>query len=61
METNKVKKKECYLIRQDNTIYQYLIKLFFSSLEQDWSKQQNHIRKLLILIETVAWVKIKMM
>ena len=30
-------KKERYLIRQDNTIYKFLIKNYFSSIEQDKS------------------------
>ena len=38
-KTNKVK-KECYLIRQDNTIYTFSIKLSFSSIGQDKSKLQ---------------------
>ena len=39
IDRNKVK-KERYLIRQDNTIYQFLIKLYFSSIGQDKSKLQ---------------------
>ena len=31
-------KKECYLIRQDNTIYKFSIKLSFSNIEQNKSK-----------------------
>ena len=53
IETNKVK-KECYLIRQDNTIYTFAIKLSFSSIGQDKSKLQKQINKLLILIEMAA-------
>ena len=45
-------KKECYLIRQDNTIYKCLITLSHSSIEQDKSKLQKQISKLLILIRT---------
>ena len=33
IETNKLK-KECYLIRQDNTIYIFSIKIYFSSTGQ---------------------------
>ena len=47
-------KKECYLIRQDNTIYTFSITLYFSSIGQDKSKLQKQISKLLILIETAA-------
>ena len=47
-------KKECYLIRQDNTIYTFSIKLCFSSMGQDKSKLQKQISKLLILIKTAA-------
>ena len=50
---NKVK-KERYLMRQDNTIYNFLIKKTISSIGQDNSKLQKQINKLLILIETAA-------
>ena len=40
--------------RQDNTIYKYSIKLFFSSIGQDKSKLQKQISELLILIATAA-------
>ena len=49
IETIKKVKKECYLIRQDNTAYTCLIKLSFSSIGQDKSKLQKPINKLLIL------------
>ena len=49
-------KKERCLIRQDNTIYTFSIKLSFSSIGQDKSKLQKQINKLLILIQTVAWL-----
>ena len=39
-------KKERYLIRQDNTIYKFSIKLSFSSTGQDKSKLQKQISKL---------------
>ena len=42
IETNKVK-KEHYLIRLDNTIYQFSIKFSFSSMGQDQSKLQKQI------------------
>ena len=48
-------KNEHYLIRQDNTIYTFSIKLSFSSIGQDKSKLQKQINKLLIWIETAAW------
>ena len=54
IETNKVKKKEHYLITQDNTIYTFLIKLSFSTIGQDNSKLQKQISKLLILTEMAA-------
>ena len=56
VETNKVE-KEHYLIRQDNIIYKFAIKLSFSSIGHDKSKLQKQISKLLILIETAAWQK----
>ena len=40
IETNKVK-KECYLIRQDNKTYTFLINLSFSSIGEDKSKLQK--------------------
>ena len=33
--------EECYLIRQDNTIYKFSIKLSYSSIGQDKSKIQK--------------------
>ena len=51
METNKVK-KEHYLMRQNNTIYNFSIKL--SSIGQDKSKLKKQISKLLILITMAA-------
>ena len=42
IETNKVK-KECYLIRQYNTIYKFSIKLSFSSIGgQEKSKHETN-------------------
>ena len=38
-------KKECYLMRQDNTVYKFSIKLSFSSIGQDRSKLQKQISK----------------
>ena len=48
---NKVLRKR-YLIREDNIIYTFLIKLSFSSIGQVNSKLQNQVIKLLILTET---------
>ena len=48
-------RNECYLIRQDNTIYKFYIKIYFLSIGQDKSKLQKQIGKLLILIATAAW------
>ena len=45
-ETIKVK-KECYLMRQNNTIYTFWIKLSFSTIRQDKSKLQKQIIKYL--------------
>ena len=42
-QTNKVK-KERYLIKQDNTIYTFSIKLSFLSIEQDRSKVQTNTK-----------------
>ena len=53
IETSKVK-KECYLIKKDNAIYIFSIKLSFSSVGQDKPKLQKQIIKLLILIATAA-------
>ena len=50
IETNKVKKKRGYLMRQDNAIDTFSIKLSFSSIGQEKSKLQKQISKLLILI-----------
>ena len=36
-------KKQCYLIRQDNTVYKISIKLLFSSWGQEKSKLQKQI------------------
>ena len=47
-------KKEFYLITQDNTIYTFSIKFYFSSIEQDNSKLQKQISKILILTEMAA-------
>ena len=41
-------KKERHLIRQNNTIYKFSIKIYFSSIGQDKSKLQKQISKLLI-------------
>ena len=41
-------KKECYLIRQDNTILIFSIHLSFLSIGQDKSKLQKQIIKLFI-------------
>ena len=49
--TNKVFKKKNLLIKPDNTIYKFSIKLSFSSIGQDKSKLQKQIGKLLILID----------
>ena len=57
IETNKVKKKS-YLIRQDNTIYKFSIKLSLSSIGQDKSKLQKQISMLLILNDKAAWQKL---
>ena len=48
-------KKRLYLIRQDDKIYTFSIKLSLSSFGQDNSKLQKQIVKLLILTETVAF------
>ena len=53
VKTNKVK-KERYLMRQDNTIYKSLIKIFFSSIGQNNLKLQKQISKLLNLIVNAA-------
>ena len=62
IDRNKKKvKKECCLIKQDNTIYIFSIKLFLSSIEQDSSKLLKQMWKLLILTEnTGSLTKIKM-
>ena len=52
METIKVK-------NEHYTIYNFLLKLFFSSIGQDKSKLQKQISKLLILTETVLSCLIK--
>ena len=44
-------KNEHFLRRQDNTIYELSIKVSFPSIEQEKSKLQKQISKLLILIE----------
>ena len=46
---------ERYLIRQDNNIYTFLIKLSFSSIGQDKSKLQKQVSKLLISIKMADW------
>ena len=38
-------KKECYLIRQDNSIYKFSVKLSFSIIGQEKSKLQKQISK----------------
>ena len=43
LDWNKQGLKTCCLIRQDNTIYKFSIKLSFSSIEQDKSKLQKQI------------------
>ena len=53
-KTNKVK-KECYLMRQNNTIYKFSIKLSFSSIGQEKSKLQKQKSKLLILNAMAVW------
>ena len=50
-------KKERYLIRQNNTTYTFSRMFSFSSIGQDKSKLQKQISKLLILTETAAWPK----
>ena len=47
IETNMVK-TECYLMRQDNTIHKFSIKLSLSSIGQDKSKLHKQISKILI-------------
>ena len=52
-------KSELYLMRKDNTIYIFSIKLsFYSSIGQEKSKLQKQLSKLLILIATAASTKI---
>ena len=53
IETNNVKKED-YLIRQDNTIYTFLIEISLSSIGQEKSKLQKQVSKLLILFEMAA-------
>ena len=55
IETNEVK-NECYITRQDSTIYKLSIKLFFSSIRQYKSNLLKQISKLLILIAMAAFV-----
>ena len=52
IETNKVI-KECYLIKQDNTINKFSIKLSFFKYKTREIKA-TETKKLLILIETAA-------
>ena len=47
-------KKECYLMRKDNTVCQFLIKIYFLSIGQDKSELQKPISELLILVATAA-------
>ena len=41
-------KKECYLMRQDNTIYTFSIKVYFSNKEQNKSQLQKQISNIFI-------------
>ena len=50
---NILHKQECYLIKQDNIIYKFWIKLSFSSRGQDKSKLQKQISKLFVSAETL--------